>query len=70
MRKTLSVAALVAGLGAGVLPVQSASAYCDPLFEALTGRCSNECTVTAAAYDRADKAVDDTLPDTPFECPM
>lgn len=45
MRKVLSVAALVAGLGAGVLPVQSASAYCDPVYYALTGTCTNTCKV-------------------------
>ncbi len=45
MRKTLSVAALVAGLAAGILPVQSASAYCDPVLMALTDRCTNACKI-------------------------
>lgn len=45
MRKVLSVAALVAGLGAGVLPVQSASAYCDPVLYEVTGSCTNVCKI-------------------------
>ena len=45
MRKTLSVALLVTGLAAAVLPVSSASAYCDPLLLRLTGRCTNACEI-------------------------
>lgn len=70
MRKLLATAALGAAIAATALPVTSASAYCDPLIEALTGRCGNTCTVTAGAYHRADQAVKDRLPDVPFECPM
>ncbi len=70
MRKLLATAALGAAIAATALPVTSASAYCDPLLQALTGRCSNGCTVTAAAYNRADQAVKDKLPDAPFDCPM
>lgn len=45
MRKSLSIAALVAGVAAGVLPVSSASANCDPVLLKVTGRCTNLCRI-------------------------
>jgi hypothetical protein len=45
MRKALSVAALVVGVCAGVLPVTSASAYCDRVLYAATGDCTNLCKI-------------------------
>ena len=44
MRNVLPLAALVAALGASVLPVRTASAYCDPVLFGLTGRC-NVCEI-------------------------
>lgn len=68
MRKPLAIAALAVGIGAAVLPTSSASAYCDPVLYAATGKCANACTIAASAYRTADDRAKDALPDDPFLC--
>lgn len=45
MRKTLTVAALVAGVAAAMLPIAPASANCDPVILLATGKCTNLCVI-------------------------
>ena len=68
MRKIIATAALGAGVALSVLPAAPASAYCDTLTSAITGGCSNPCTVTARAYYTADDIALDLLPDVEFIC--
>lgn len=68
MRKTLAVAALGIGLSLSVLPTTSASAYCDAVIYAVTGRCANGCTLVASGYHTADRTAKDLLPDVEFIC--
>jgi len=68
MRKIIAIAALGAGVALSVLPAAPASAYCDNITSAITGGCSNPCTITAGAYYTADRVARDLLPDVEFIC--
>ncbi|HEX8003520.1 MAG TPA: hypothetical protein VF519_12570 [Mycobacteriales bacterium] len=68
MRKPLVAGLLGAGIALTLLPTAPASAYCDSLTYALTGHCSNPCTITASAYYTADRVAKDLLPDVQFIC--
>jgi hypothetical protein len=56
MRTRLALLGLVAGLAAA-LPAAPASAYCDPVTSAVTGGCSNPCTVVNAALHRVSDQI-------------
>lgn len=68
MRTFLTAVAIAAGAATVALPAAPASAYCDTLTSAVTGGCSNPCTVTAHAYQTADERAKDLLPDVEFLC--
>lgn len=48
MRKILAAATLAAA-AATLVPATSASAVCDPVLYALTGRCTNACAIAGGA---------------------
>lgn len=62
----LAIGLLAAGgLFGGALDVtQTASAYCDPVWEYLTGECTNTCIETSKAYYKV------TGERPPWVCPM
>lgn len=69
MRRTLALAAAGLGLAATLLPVQSASAVCLADLSWVGGpSCVNPCGSVLQAYDRADAAVKDRLPDHLMDC--
>jgi hypothetical protein len=68
MRRRLALAALGTGIAATLLPVTSASAYCDPVTSSVTGHCTNPCTAVGGAYQTADRKAGDRLPDVVFIC--
>lgn len=59
MRLTLLLLGVAA---AGLVPAAPASADCNAALYVTTGRCENQCTIAAAAYDEARAASGDVLP--------
>lgn len=69
MRKPLAAALVGAGLLSLTLPAAPASASCDPLFYAVTGRCGNACGVVARAYLTAYETAPHVVPYVEILCP-
>lgn len=66
MRKRLALAAVVAA--ASFAPLTSANAYCTDLSSVGGSSCYNPCGTVLGAYERADRAVKDTLPEHSLDC--
>jgi hypothetical protein len=57
----LAACLLVAAV-AGLVPAAPASAECNAALYVATGRCANQCTLAAAAYEEARAASGNVLP--------
>ena len=64
--RLLLAGAVVAG---GLAVATPASAYCDPLFYAVTGRCGNACGLVARGYYTAYQAAPGVVPYVEILCP-
>ena len=69
MRKKIAVAALGLSLAAAFAPLGSASAYCMVDLSPVGPSCANPCTIVGGAYQTADGAAHDKLPELGVECP-